>query len=165
MSGSEQRTNSDPRVVTGVLRAATACLGTTILSNTRAVCAAAAHLGAFLAKHLDTARHHGARAAHRHTPAAWLEGDLLHRDVGAFSYYGMRALPVIYVVNAVGYTRDDALTLYGVYTGLVYLTPLFGGALADRLLGQRRAAVIGGTVMMLGHFAMAFSGLLHVALG
>lgn len=82
-----------------------------------------------------------------------------------FSYYGMRALLVIYLVNAVGNTRDDALTLYGVYTGLVYLTPLFGGALADRLLGQRRAAVIGGTVMMLGHFAMAFSGLLHVALG
>ena len=82
-----------------------------------------------------------------------------------FSYYGMRALLVLYLVNAVGYSRDDALALYGLYTGLVYLTPLIGGALADRLLGQRRAAVIGGTVMMLGHFAMAFEGLLHVALG
>ena len=82
-----------------------------------------------------------------------------------FSYYGMRALLVLYLVNANGYSRDDALALYGAYTGLVYLTPLIGGALADRYLGKRRAAVIGGAVMMLGHFAMAFAPLLHVALG
>ena len=82
-----------------------------------------------------------------------------------FSYYGMRALLVLYLVNALGYSRDNALALYGIYTGLVYLTPLFGGAIADRILGKRRAAVVGGTVMMLGHFAMAFEPLLHVALG
>ncbi|MBH9553672.1 peptide MFS transporter [Inhella gelatinilytica] len=82
-----------------------------------------------------------------------------------FSYYGMRALLVLYLVNALGYSRDNALALYGIYTGLVYLTPLIGGAVADRILGKRRAAVIGGTVMMLGHFAMAFEPLLHVALG
>ena len=82
-----------------------------------------------------------------------------------FSYYGMRALLVLYLVNALGYERPDALALYGLYTGLVYFTPLIGGALADRHLGKRRAAVIGGTVMMLGHFAMAFEPLLHLALG
>jgi POT family proton-dependent oligopeptide transporter len=82
-----------------------------------------------------------------------------------FSYYGMRALLVLYLVNALGYSRDNALALYGIYTGLVYLTPLIGGAFADRYLGKRRAAVIGGTVMMLGHFAMAFEPLLHLALG
>lgn len=82
-----------------------------------------------------------------------------------FSYYGMRALLVLYLVNSLGYSRDNALALYGLYTGLVYLTPMIGGALADRYLGARRAAVIGGTVMMLGHIAMAFEPLLHIALG
>jgi len=82
-----------------------------------------------------------------------------------FSYYGMRALLVLYLVNALGYKRADALELYGIYTGLVYVTPLIGGYLADRFLGMRVAAVIGGIVMMLGHFAMAVPSLLHVALG
>ena len=82
-----------------------------------------------------------------------------------FSYYGMRALLVIYLVNALGYSRENALALYGMYTGLVYFTPLLGGALADRYLGQRQAVVIGGLVMVAGHFAMAFEPLLHFALG
>ena len=82
-----------------------------------------------------------------------------------FSYYGMRALLVLYLVNSLGYNRENALALYGLYTGLVYLTPMIGGALADKYLGKRRAAVIGAAVMMLGHFAMAFESLLHVALG
>jgi proton-dependent oligopeptide transporter, POT family len=82
-----------------------------------------------------------------------------------FSYYGMRALLVLYLVNALGYKRTDALEIYGIYTGLVYLTPIFGGWIADKYLGLRLTAVIGGTVMMLGHFAMAVPSLLHVALG
>ena len=82
-----------------------------------------------------------------------------------FSYYGMRALLVLYLVNALGYKREDALEMYGIYTGLVYVTPLIGGYLADRFLGMRMAAVIGGLVMMLGHFAMAVPSMLHVALG
>jgi POT family proton-dependent oligopeptide transporter len=82
-----------------------------------------------------------------------------------FSYYGMRALLVLYLVNALGYKRADALALYGTYTSLVYVTPLIGGWIADKWLGMRLAAVIGGTVMMLGHFAMAVPSLLHVALG
>jgi POT family proton-dependent oligopeptide transporter len=82
-----------------------------------------------------------------------------------FSYYGMRALLVLYLVNQMGYNRIDAQNLYGVYTGLVYLTPIFGGWLADKYLGLRLTAVIGGVVMMLGHFAMAVPSLLNVALG
>ena len=82
-----------------------------------------------------------------------------------FSYYGMRALLVLYLVNALGYQRSDALELYGIYTGLVYLTPLVGGAVADRWLGARLAAVIGAAIMMLGHFAMAVPSLLHLAMG
>ena len=82
-----------------------------------------------------------------------------------FSYYGMRALLVLYLVNQLGYNRIDAQNLYGTYTGLVYLTPIFGGWLADKYLGLRLTAVIGGVVMMLGHFAMAVPSLLNVALG
>src|SRR5437667_8766112 len=82
-----------------------------------------------------------------------------------FSYYGMRALLVLYLVNALGYRRADALVLYGMYTGLVYLSPLVGGYLADRYLGHRKAILIGGITMALGHFAMAFPPLLQLALG
>ena len=63
------------------------------------------------------------------------------------------------------YARTDALALYATYTGLVYLTPLLGGFLADKFLGQRKAILIGGIVMALGHFAMAFEPLLYLALG
>jgi len=60
-----------------------------------------------------------------------------------FSYYGMRSLLVLYLINALSYTRDNALALYGIYTGLVYLTPIYGGAIADKYLGKRRALLIG----------------------
>ena len=82
-----------------------------------------------------------------------------------FSYYGMRALLVLYLVNALHIPPLEATEMYGIYTGLVYLTPIFGGWVADKYLGARLTAVIGGTVMMLGHFAMAVPSLLHVALG
>jgi POT family proton-dependent oligopeptide transporter len=82
-----------------------------------------------------------------------------------FSYYGMRALLVLYLVNALHYERKDALALYGTYTALVYLTPILGGYLADRFLGRRKAILIGGLTMAFGHFAMAFEPLLHLALG
>ncbi len=82
-----------------------------------------------------------------------------------FSYYGMRALLVLYLVNALDYPRGEALSLYATYTGLVYLTPIVGGYLADRWLGSRRAILVGAIVMALGHFAMAVPALLHLALG
>src|SRR5205809_6166608 len=71
-----------------------------------------------------------------------------------FSYYGMRALLVLYLTKAVGLNRPDALNIYAIYTGLVYLTPLIGGRLADRYLGQRKAVFIGGILMALGQFAL-----------
>jgi len=82
-----------------------------------------------------------------------------------FSYYGMRSLLVLYLIKSLSYTRDNALALYGIYTGLVYLTPIYGGAIADKYLGKRRALLIGAFLMVLGHFCMAFESLLYLALG
>jgi POT family proton-dependent oligopeptide transporter len=82
-----------------------------------------------------------------------------------FSYYGMRALLVLYLTKNLNMERKDALSIYATYTGLVYLTPLLGGYLADKFLGQRKAILIGGSLMALGHFAMAFEPLLYIALG
>lgn len=72
-----------------------------------------------------------------------------------FSYYGMRALLLFYMLK--GFLRYDdprAYAAYGAYTSLVYMTPFFGGMLADRLLGARRAVVIGGALMAAGHLMM-----------
>ena len=70
-----------------------------------------------------------------------------------FSYYGMRALFVLYLV-AVFYTPENASQIYGSYTGLVYLTPLIGGYVADRYWGNRRSIIFGGVVMAVGQFLM-----------
>ncbi|HEY2850709.1 MAG TPA: peptide MFS transporter [Gemmatimonadaceae bacterium] len=75
-----------------------------------------------------------------------------------FSYYGMRALLVLYLVNAQHWTAENAATLYGNYTMLVFLTPLVGGYLADRVIGTRRSLVIGGIIIAAGHFTLAFQG-------
>jgi proton-dependent oligopeptide transporter, POT family len=77
-----------------------------------------------------------------------------------FSYYGMRALLVLFLVASVldegwGWDRAEALVLYGWYTGLVYVTPIFGGLIADKLTGYRNAVIIGALLMTLGHAAMA----------
>ena len=73
-----------------------------------------------------------------------------------FSYYGMRALLVLYMTkSALAYGDTRAYAVYGSYTSLVYMTPLFGGMLADRLLGYRKAVTVGAVLMALGHFAMA----------
>ena len=77
-----------------------------------------------------------------------------------FSYYGMRAILVLFLISSLdnqgwGWERKDALVLYAWYTGLVYITPIFGGLLADKFLGYRKAVVIGALLMTLGHAAMA----------
>ena len=77
-----------------------------------------------------------------------------------FSYYGMRAILVLFLTSSImnegwGWEREDALVLYGWYTGLVYFTPLIGGILADKFLGYRNATVMGAFVMALGHGSMA----------
>ncbi|MAD90486.1 MAG: dipeptide/tripeptide permease [Pseudoalteromonas sp.] len=76
-----------------------------------------------------------------------------------FGYYGMRAILVLYLVamaqdGGFGWSNADALSLYGTFTMAVYLTPLFGGWLADNVLGQRKAIIIGGILMAAGHFTM-----------
>ena len=73
-----------------------------------------------------------------------------------FSYYGMRALLVLYMVDFFKMTQEDASVIYKWYTSLVYLTPLLGGYLADRVLGNKWAIVIGAILMAVGHFLMAF---------
>ncbi|RYZ73848.1 MAG: MFS transporter [Proteobacteria bacterium] len=106
------------------------------------------------------------------------------------SYYGMRALLVLYMVNylfirpdvneaVVGFSTIKGVLewafgplaiqplssqIYGLYTGLVYATPIIGGLVADRWLGQRRTVIIGGIIMAAGHFLMAFENLFFPAL-
>jgi POT family proton-dependent oligopeptide transporter len=82
-----------------------------------------------------------------------------------FSYYGMRALLVLFLVNELGWTDARATSLYGTYTGLVYLTPLIGGWLADTFLGTRRSLVIGGVTIALGHFVLALQSMASFYLG
>lgn len=76
-----------------------------------------------------------------------------------FSYYGMRALLVIYMLEYHGFQPKDSSGVYKWYTSLVYLTPLLGGFLADRFLGLRWAIIVGGVLMAVGHFLMAFEPL------
>ena len=81
-----------------------------------------------------------------------------------FSYHTMRAMLVLFLTAPVaasgfGWASGDALRLYGLYTGLVYLTPVLGGLLADRVFGMQRAIILGAGLMCLGHFLMAGPGL------
>ena len=108
-----------------------------------------------------------------------------------FSYYGMRALLVLYMADylirraqtgashVVGFSmlqrgiesvfgpmaiQPLSSEIYGLYTGFVYLTPFFGGMLADRVLGQRKTVVVGGVLMAIGHFLMAIESMFLIAL-
>lgn len=94
-----------------------------------------------------------------------------------FSYYGMRALLVLYLTSPTtgmvkkpagapegfnpgpGWADGEASTLYGWYTGLAYLTPVIGGLIADKLIGTHRSMVVGGLLIMAGHIALAISGM------
>ncbi|MCF6168263.1 peptide MFS transporter [Lutibacter sp.] len=90
-----------------------------------------------------------------------------------FSFYGMRALLVLFLVSALGiggwdWPRENALALYGTYLALLYLTPIIGGTLADKYLGNRKAIIIGALIMTLGHASMAIesnSFFLYLGLG
>ena len=74
-----------------------------------------------------------------------------------FSYYGMRALFMLYMVQALLFDKETASQVYGSYTGLVYLTPLIGGYIADRYWGNRRSIVTGALTMALGQFLLFLS--------
>jgi proton-dependent oligopeptide transporter, POT family len=81
-----------------------------------------------------------------------------------FSYYGMRALLVYYMTKELLLGQQWSSLVYGTYTACAYFTPILGGVIADRLLGRRRAILIGGTIMAAGHFMMTFEPLLYPAL-
>lgn len=94
-----------------------------------------------------------------------------------FSYYGMRAILVLFIYSEIsdggmGWTQGEALALYGWYTMLVYLMSIPGGLLADKLLGQKKAVMVGGLLLCLGHLILAipneiafFLGLTFIVLG
>ncbi|HNB34188.1 MAG TPA: peptide MFS transporter, partial [Bacteroidia bacterium] len=75
-----------------------------------------------------------------------------------FSYYGMRAIFILFMVKALMLDKAFASNLYGSYTGLVYLTPLLGGYISDRYWGNRRSIIVGGLLMAIGQFTLFFSG-------
>ena len=75
-----------------------------------------------------------------------------------FSYYGMRALFVLYMTKALLFDKAYSSQIYGNYTGLVYLTPLIGGYVADRYWGNRSSIIVGAIVMAIGQFLMFLSG-------
>ena len=81
-----------------------------------------------------------------------------------FSYYGMRAFLILYMVaplaaGGLGFSDKDAASIYGTYTGSVWGMAILGGIVADRFLGQFNAVLVGGTVIALGHFTLAFKTL------
>jgi len=75
-----------------------------------------------------------------------------------FSYYGMRALLIFYLTKHWLFSDGKANLIYGAYTSLVYITPVLGGYLADRYLGQRKAVLFGGLLLAIGHSLMAVEG-------
>ncbi|MGN0003654.1 MAG: peptide MFS transporter [Sphingobacterium composti] len=89
-----------------------------------------------------------------------------------FSFYGMRVLLVLFLTAAItggnpglGWSAENAGALYSTYAMLLYITPIFGGIIADRFIGYRWAVVIGSIVMTLGHVAMFFDGQIPLYLG
>jgi proton-dependent oligopeptide transporter, POT family len=81
-----------------------------------------------------------------------------------FSYYGMRAFLLLYMVTpasqgGLGFADADGTSIYGTYTGSVWGAAILGGIVADRFLGQYRSVLLGGVIIALGHFALAFKAL------
>ena len=82
-----------------------------------------------------------------------------------FSYYGMRGFLILYMTKALGFTDQHAGLAYGNYVSSVWLTPIIGGFIADRWLGQYRSVLIGGIIIALGHFTLAFHPLPFLYVG
>ncbi len=83
-----------------------------------------------------------------------------------FSYYGMRALLVLYLTTkttdlnpGVGWSQVEALSLYGWYTALVYIMSIPGGILADKFLGQKKAVILGAILLVIGHSILAIEAM------
>lgn len=82
-----------------------------------------------------------------------------------FSYYGMRALFILFMTKALLFDKSLGSQIYGSYTGLVYLTPLIGGYVADRYWGNRKSIIVGGIIMAIGQFFMFLSGSFYTEVG
>src|ERR1041384_7341306 len=78
-----------------------------------------------------------------------------------FSYYGMRAILVYYMTKQLLLAQESASLVYGLYTAFVFFTPIVGGVISDRWLGKRNAVLLGGSIMALGHFLMAFEPMFY----
>ncbi len=78
-----------------------------------------------------------------------------------FSYYGMRALFTLFLINALMFDKETASGIYGSYTSLVYLTPIIGGYFADNIWGNRKSIFVGGVMMAIGQLFMFFSASLY----
>ena len=81
-----------------------------------------------------------------------------------FSFFGLQAMLVYYMTKHLGFSQSKSSLIYGAYGAAAFFSPFFGGMIADQWLGRTRAVIIGCTMMMFGHFAMAFEGLLFPAL-
>jgi len=81
-----------------------------------------------------------------------------------FSYYGMRAIVVYYMVTDLAMSQAKSSTIFGVYVAFFYLTPMLGGIVTDRWLGRRRAIILGGAIMALGHFLLTFEPFFYAGL-
>lgn len=81
-----------------------------------------------------------------------------------FSYYGLQALLVYYMTGQLHFSQAKSSLIYGTYGAAAFFSPFFGGMIADKWLGRTRSVVLGGVLMMCGHFAMAFPALLFPAL-
>lgn len=120
----------------------------------------------------------GAPLKQRHPSGLWVL--FITEMWERFSYYGMRALFVLYLVATTskvlengednanpgfGWSEADAYTLYGVYTFMVYITSIFGGIAADRLLGTHRSMLVGGWIIAAGHITLAMTELFEIEAG
>ena len=81
-----------------------------------------------------------------------------------FSFFGLQAMLVYYMTKQLGFSQSKSSLIYGAYGAAAFFSPFFGGLIADRWLGRTASVIIGGAMMMLGHFAMAFEALLFPAL-
>ena len=82
-----------------------------------------------------------------------------------FSFFGMRALLVLYMTKHLMLAQERASWIYGIYAAMFYFTPIFGGIITDRWLGRRSSVIAGGLIMAAGHFMMAYENLFLFALG
>src|SRR3954462_11225015 len=78
-----------------------------------------------------------------------------------FNFYGMRALLTLFLVNALAFSDKEASIIYGGFLGLCYLTPMLGGYVADRFLGNRNCILLGGTTMGIGQLFLFSSAFLY----